>query len=56
MSSRGALTIMACESGRKFAERVVHSLNELVRNNYYRSKSYVYQFNTLYSETRMLIC
>ncbi len=38
MSSRGALTLMACESGRPFANRVIDSLNELVKNNYYRSK------------------
>jgi len=38
MTSRGALTIMACESGRQFANRVIDSLNELVKNNFYRSK------------------
>jgi ribose-phosphate pyrophosphokinase len=38
MSSRGALTIMACESGRPFGNRVVNALNELVKNNFYRSK------------------
>lgn len=38
MTSRGALTIMACESGRPFADRVINSLNELVKNNFYRSK------------------
>ena len=38
MTSRGALTLMACESGRPFAERVVNALNCIIENNYYRSK------------------
>lgn len=38
MSNRGALTLMACESGRPFAERVINSLNDIVKHNYYRSK------------------
>jgi ribose-phosphate pyrophosphokinase len=38
MTSRGALTLMACESGRPFAERVIEELSNLVQNNFYRSK------------------
>jgi ribose-phosphate pyrophosphokinase len=38
MTSRGNLTILSCESGRLFAERVVNALNEIVTQNVYSEK------------------
>jgi ribose-phosphate pyrophosphokinase len=38
MSSRGALTILACDSGRQFAERVVESLNNIVTQSVYKEE------------------
>ena len=38
MSSRGAMTLLACESGRPFAERVVESLNNIVTQSVYKEQ------------------
>ena len=38
MTSRGALTLLACESGKQFAERVVDSLNNIVTQSVYKEK------------------
>lgn len=38
MTSRGALTLLACDSGKKFAGRVVDSLNNIVTQSVYKEK------------------
>ncbi len=57
-SNRGALSIMACDSGRPFAKRIIKELNKVARENYESSNhrlKYTNEINFPNGEVKMVI-